>query len=266
MKKFFALATLATSLLYGGWFSHDKEYYLSHLDEAKKKAKECKEIFFKAMARGDKAEAKEIQNDSECNAAFEAIKEHRKASFRKMIEERKARRAKEEAEYKKLYNKYKAEYDKMDYEELLRLDQKECKLFDSDIFGHSKTAAKCNAVKNAIKEREPKELEKIFAAYPKDRIEEYIKQKCKPKQGFVSTDLACNFAYKAKFAQERRAIEALKKDPERLKKIRNECIAKAEKALKAGKPQETQKIRNTFDCRTSAEAALRVFGHYGPFK
>ncbi len=92
MKYVTLLLTLMMSLLLTACSGKDKDYYLSHPDDAKEKHSACQMEAKEAFRNRDKEKLKQLYDKkSECHYAKEAVKFHRKQQYKKKQEEKAAK-------------------------------------------------------------------------------------------------------------------------------------------------------------------------------
>lgn len=92
MKKILlAIVMVATVGLAGCSEKKDKAYYLQNIDKAETKKAECEKKLIEALTNKDKKLVESLQQDAECQAAIDAVKEARQA---KAEQERQAKEAK----------------------------------------------------------------------------------------------------------------------------------------------------------------------------
>ena len=269
--KITILFLLTATLLNAGWFSHDKEYYLSHPDDAKAKLESCKQEFIEAIKEKDEDKIKDIQADSECRDAESAYKQHKRELYRAKRELEKQQRAKEMAKKKKAFEKeYQAKlelFKQSDFKSFMAL-KKECQYFSgTNLFGedYSPKAAKCKAWKELQKDKEQKELTTLLSQYPDEKLLDYKNQVCK---NAIYGDMTCNFARKAYEERTKQMVDYYVSHKDKLKQDFNECQYKVGKLHKSSKYQEAQKARDSYKCFMAAQAALKfnIYGYFKPMK
>jgi len=266
------LLLLTATLLNAGFFSHDKEYYLSHPDDAKAKFESCKQEFVEALKEKDEDKIKDIQADSECRDAESAYNQHKQELYRAKRELEKQQRAKEMAKKKKAYEKeYQAKlevFKQSDFKSFIAL-KKECQYFS---FGgglystnYSPKAAKCKAWKELQKDKEQKELTTLLNKYPDEKLLDYKNQVCK---NALYGDLTCDFARKAYEERTKQIVDYYVSRKDKLKQDFNECQHKIDKLNKSSKYQESQKVKDSYKCFMAAQGAMkfRIYGYFQPMK
>lgn len=92
----------------------DKEYYLSHADQAQEKVKQCRQQQEQAFSNNDKQKFRQIEQDKECQAAREAVKEHRRQQAEK---ERLEREAQEKAAIEQAKQKFNTEFGQLNWQQ-----------------------------------------------------------------------------------------------------------------------------------------------------
>jgi hypothetical protein len=270
LKKIVLFLATAT-LLNAGWFNHDKEYYLSHPNEAKEKRNECEKSLAHALIDNDKDKINAIQSNQECKDAKSAYIQHRKTQYQVKQKIEKQQRAKEMAKKKKVFEKeYQAKltlFKQSDFKSFMAF-KKECQYFSSGgIFGedYSPKAAKCQAWKELQKDKEQKELTTILSQYPDEQLLDYKNQVCK---NAIYGDITCDFAQKAYEKRKKQIVDYYISHKDKLKQDFNECYHKIDKLNKSSKYKESQKVRDSYKCFMASQGALKfnIYGYFQPIK
>ncbi|MDP8052729.1 hypothetical protein QJU23_09930 [Pasteurella atlantica] len=280
MKKSILLFCLS-ALLLTGCSEKDKAYYLSHIDNAKSKLKQCEKQMFEAMSSKDKEKFEAIRKDKECIAADQAIRENRKIQIEKARLEKEAL---EKSEISKARKKLNEKFAKLDWKEIAyQYVNSDCakKLFISSndylcrafkalydekaeqgktallknsleqLFELKKTyCAKdqrrystCDIWKSAVKEQSATEFSKLD-------FEQLDRQKNKYCEYGSKYYDACSTLQDVAREKENIVIEQYVKNYDALKKVYNQCIAKI---------TELAKIDNSFGFYSKRNAILENY-------
>ncbi len=264
----FKLFLLSTMVANAGFFTHDLQYYETHLDDAKEKMDECFKSLQHALIDKDEDKIKELEQDSECDHADRALKEakSREEEARREIEEkqRKERQAKNKALFLQKKQEYILKYKDMPYLEFLK-DAEKCQYYRH--YGNIFTPkdSQCVAWKEMKKEKETIALDKLDATYPDKKLLDYKNKVCKRVQ---YGNIACNFAVLAFQHREESVIKNYLENRDLLKKDFNDCYAKITAFNKQRKFQEAQNVSNTYKCYMTYKAAqkLNIYGFFRPMK
>lgn len=111
MKKLI-MTGIVLSLL--GCGEKDQAYYLKNPDQAEAKFQQCEHKISQAIKNNDKKAFEQAQKDTECQAAYNARKEHKRQQSEK---ERLEREAKEKALIEEAKQKLHAEFGKLEWQE-----------------------------------------------------------------------------------------------------------------------------------------------------
>jgi len=264
------LFLLTVTLLNAGWFSHNKEYYLSHPDEAKEKRNECEKSLAHAIIDNDKDKINAIQSNQECKDAKSAYIQHRKTQYQAKQKIEKQQRAKEMAKKKKAYEKeYQAKlevFKQSDFKSFMALKQ-ECEFYGGVLLDkdYSPKAAKCKAWQELQKDKEQKELITILNKYPDEKLLDYKNQVCK---NALYGDMTCDFARKTYEERKKQIVNYYVSHKDKLKQDFNECYHKIDKLNKSSKYQEAQKVKDSYKCFMASQGALKfnIYGYFQPMK
>jgi len=260
------------------FFNHDKAYYASHLDDADEKVKDCKKAMAIAQIDQDKEKVMELMKDKECEAAFNALKDHKRKIWEEKRKIREKKEAEEKAKREKKEAEEKAKREKQEAEEKAKADAQYKIDYKTELAHQTKmpyaqfykiknlcgltigkVSAKCKVYGELKRKRRDQAMADLISQYQGDDLIAYRKKACKEK-GLQSAE--CDLAMEASAKDEQDTIKRLSADKTALKKVFNECSTKVAAFQKKMKWNDANALTQSFKCRT-AMAAARNFGVYG---
>lgn len=259
MKKLLLL--LPVVILLAACGEKDKDYYLKNTDKAKEKLESCSMSMF--------SRDKSVENDKECNAADEALKEHRRVEHEKQIAERKRIKQEEEAKKREDVEKEKAnltsQYGSLTWREnVSNYANNPCSTYSP--FENEANSATCIAWKefyNSQKDIGKNELNQLTITEMQEKLEDY----CKLDRRTISPCAVFSVAYTEKSEE---AVNEYVKNPELLRTAYNKCVDDKKDISKSkysyvDKNTLQSNLRASHPCKQAKEAKQKLNLGYDDF-
>ena len=239
--KYKIIVSLVLAFSLSACSDNDLPYYLSNINDAKDKVSECNAEMEKAFLSKNESLFKSVSQNSECNAAKQAIIEY-KRNKAKLAKERK------QAEYEANVKKYTTELTKIPFSDFYTIG-KEC------LFNRS---AKCEAFKKLKDIRTLSEIELMINSNKDEKLDVYSKKIC---AGIDYNEIQCDLSKKALAKQNKEKIEYYLANRDKLAISFNACQAEYQKLTKEKKYRKAMDVINTYQCRLIRDAAskLRIY-------
>ncbi|MDG6882162.1 Uncharacterised protein [Phocoenobacter uteri] len=297
MKKSILFLGLSTLVL-TGCSEKDKAYYLSHIDDAKTKFKQCEKRMFEAMSSRDQEKFEAVGKDKECVAAEQALREDRKIQAEK-------KRLEEEALQKAEVSKARKQLDKkfanLDWKEtayqyvnsdcakkfFIAPNNYECRAF-KEIYDEKAEQGKQELLKNSLEQlvtskkaycskdqrrysacdiwkSAVKEQSKVeFSALDFDQLHRQSNKYCNYGSQYYD---ACSTLEEVAREKENMIIDQYVKNYESLKKDYNQCVTKLAKIGDSYKVyKQRAEIAENYPCPQAHLARLKLGLPFDNFK